>query len=49
MIRRSTNMIVAVVVAFSFIACGTAYKKNTEVTCKDAQIDGAFYKQLITA
>ena len=34
------------VVTFSFIACGSVYKKTHNVTCKDAQIDGPFFKVL---
>ena len=42
--KRLISMVMVVAVAFSFIACGTVYKKATNVTCKDAQINGAFYK-----
>ena len=42
--KRLTGIIIGIAVAFSFIACGTVYKKATNVECKDAQINGAFYK-----
>ena len=41
--KNNICSLLIIMVALSFISCA-AYKKDHAVTCKDAQINGAFFK-----